>query len=85
MRERRRILENLEGMYREAFRRAEEKGDDEEMAGLDFHFQKDQLYLELLLDVRDLLSTMDAGKDTDGKNTSLLDKAQAIRRLARLR
>lgn len=85
MRERQRILGNLEDAYREAFRRAEGGADDAFMAQLDFEFQRDQLYLEAILDVRELLSTIDTGKGPEGKTTSLLEKAQAIRRLTRLR
>jgi hypothetical protein len=85
MRERQRILGNLDQLYREAFQRAEGKGDEEAMAELDFEFQRDQLYLEVALDVRELLSTMGTGKDAEEKTKSLLEKAQAIRRLTRLR
>ena len=85
MRDRQRILGNLDELYREAFQRAEGEGDKDAMAQLDFEFQRDQLYLEVALDVRELLSTMDIGKDAEGKTTSLLEKAQAIRRLTRLR
>lgn len=85
MRERQRILANLEELYREAFGRAEEEGDQESKARLDFEFQRDQLYLEVALDLRELLSAMESGKDAEGKTTSLLEKAQAIRRLTRLR
>ncbi len=85
MRDRQRILGNLEDTYREAFRRAEGRGDDEAMSQLDFEFQRDQLYLEAVLDVRELLLTIDSGKGQEGKATSLLEKAQAIRRLTRLR
>jgi hypothetical protein len=85
MRERQRILENLEELYREAFKRAEGSGDEEAMARLDFEFQRDQLYLETALDLRELLAAMESGKDKEGKPTSLLEKAQAIRRLTRLR
>jgi len=85
MRDRQKILENLEGLYREAFRRAEERGAGEEMATLDFQFQRDQLYLELLLDLRELLAVLETGRDAEGKTTSLIEKAQAIRRLAKLR
>ncbi|MFH1766061.1 MAG: hypothetical protein ABIF09_17890 [Gemmatimonadota bacterium] len=85
MRDGKRILGNLEQLYREAFQRAEGKGDEAVMAQLDFDFQRDQLYLELALDIRDLLSALDTGKDAEGKTTSLLEKAQAIRRLTRLR
>jgi len=85
MREREKILGNLEHLYREGFRRAEEDDDRQAMARLDFDFQKDQLYLEVLLDIRDLLAALDTGQDAEGTTTSLLEKAQAIRRLTRLR
>lgn len=85
MRDRQRILGNLDQLYREAFQRAEGNGDEDAMAQLDFGFQRDQLYMELALDIRELLSAMDTGNDAEGKTTSLLEKAQAIRRLTRLR
>jgi hypothetical protein len=85
MRDRQRILGNLDELYREAFGRAEGNGDDNVMARLDFEFQRDQLLLEVALDVRELLAAMDSGKNAEGKTTSLLEKAQAIRRLTRLR
>jgi hypothetical protein len=85
MRDRDKILGNLESLYREGFRSAEEKGDEGRMARLDFDFQKDQLYLEILLDIRELLAATESGKDSQGKTTSLLERAQAIRRLTRLR
>jgi hypothetical protein len=66
MRERQRILGNLDQLYREAFQRVEGN-------------------LEVALDVRELLSTMGTGKDAEEKTKSLLEKAQAIRRLTRLR
>jgi hypothetical protein len=85
MRERRQILGNLEGLYREAFQRAEGGGNGEDMARLDFEFQRDQLHLEVLLDLRDLLAAMDTSSNSGEKTTSLLEKAQAIRRLTKLR
>jgi hypothetical protein len=85
MRERQRIIGNLEELYKDAFRRAEERGDEEGMSRLDFDFQRDQLSLEILLDIRELLAAMDSGQELEGKTTSLLEKAQAIRRLTRLR
>jgi hypothetical protein len=48
-----RILTNLEEMYREAFTRAQTSGDDAQMATLDFAYRREQLYLEILLDIRD--------------------------------
>ena len=52
-RSRERIMANLETMYREAFDRAKATGDDAQMATLDFAYRREQLYLELLLDIRD--------------------------------
>ena len=81
MRDRQRILDNLEKLYHgELDRSAESEGVDG--GRLDFEFQRDQLYLEVLLDLRDLLGDAPA----DEKSTSsLLDKAQQLRNLTRLR
>ena len=49
------ILENLDEMYREAFERAKMSGDATQMATLDFAYRREQLYFEILLDVRDAL------------------------------
>lgn len=52
-RSRERILANLDDMYREAFERAKASGDEAQMASLDFAYRREQLYFEVLLDVRD--------------------------------
>ena len=52
-RSRERILSNLDDMYREAFERAKTTGDAAQMASLDFAYRREQLYFEILLDVRD--------------------------------
>lgn len=52
-RSRDRIMQNLDTMYREAFERAKATGDDSQMATLDFAYRREQLYLEILLDIRD--------------------------------
>src|SRR5437879_6456027 len=52
-RSRERILANLDEMYSEAFERAKQTGDDAQMATLDFAYRREQLYFEILLDVRD--------------------------------
>jgi hypothetical protein len=52
-RSRDRILANLDEMYREAFDRAKASGDQGQMATLDFAYRREQLYFEILLDVRD--------------------------------
>ena len=54
-RSRDRILANLDEMYREAFERAKTTGDAAQMASLDFAYRREQLYFEILLDVRDAL------------------------------
>ncbi len=52
-RSRERILANLEEMYSEAFKRAKASEDESQMASLDFSYRREQLYFEILLDVRD--------------------------------
>ena len=81
MRDRQRILDNLERLYRDELDRdAETEGGGR--GRLDFEFQRDQLYLEVMLDLRDLLG----GSPGDEKSTSsLLEKAQQLRNLTRLR
>ncbi len=90
MRERERIRSNLEGVYREAFDAARARSDDAAAARLDFEFQREQLHLEVLLDVRDLLldlrrdAVADSGATETGATVSgLLDKAQVLRRFTR--
>ena len=81
MRGRDRILKNLEDLYRAEYDRANESEDAARMAELDFGYQRDQLYLEVMLDLREALSVA----DDESNKTSLLEKAQAIRRLTKLR
>lgn len=82
MRSRRRILDSLESVYREAFQKAEEAGDGETMARLDLDYQREQLRMEVLLDVRELLLPRDEEVESD---PSILDRAEALRRIVRLR
>ena len=49
------ILNDLDEMYREAFERAKASSDQSQMATLDFAYRREQLYFEILLDVRDAL------------------------------
>jgi len=55
-RARERILENLESVYREAYDRAKAAGDERRMTDLDAAYQREQLLLEVLLDIRDGLA-----------------------------
>ncbi|HET7584508.1 MAG TPA: hypothetical protein VFK13_06340 [Gemmatimonadaceae bacterium] len=57
-RSRERILANLDEMYREAFERAKTSNDSTQMATLDFAYRREQLYFEILLDVRDALERL---------------------------
>lgn len=54
-RSRDRILANLDEMYREAFDRAKATDDPSQMAALDFSYRREQLYFEILLDIRDAM------------------------------
>ena len=54
-RSRERILGNLDEMYREAFERAKTTGDQSQMAALDFAYRREQLYFEILLDIREAM------------------------------
>jgi len=54
-RSRDRILSNLDEMYREAFERAKTTGDQAQMSTLDFAYRREQLYFEILLDIRDAM------------------------------
>lgn len=54
-RSRDRVLNNLDEMYREAFDRAKASGDQSQMTTLDFAYRREQLYFEILLDIRDAM------------------------------
>lgn len=82
MRGRKRILDDLERAYREAFQRAEASGSDRRMADLDFDFQRDQLWFEVALDVRDLLAGSMESEDEEPV-PGLVEKAKALRDLTR--
>ena len=83
MRSRERVLQSLEKVYVSAFSEAESAGETARMQGLDLDYQRDQLQLEVLLDIRDLL--LPETGDTADKTISLLEKAQNIRKLTKLR
>ena len=78
------IVGNLEELYREAYGRARESGDAAEMQQLDFGFRRDQLYLEAILDVRDLLAAPPAPAGEPQKEKSVLEQLNDIRSLTRL-
>ena len=82
MRSRDRILANLEAIYRETYDRAKGAADEARMADLDNAFMRDQLMLEILLDIRDLFAVAPAAP---AKGTSAIEKLEALRRLAKFR
>ena len=83
MRARSRIIGTLETVYREAYQRADRAGDQARMRALDFGFQRDQVMLEVMLDVRDTRAGL-RSEESGAADSSLLDKAMAIRRFTRL-
>jgi hypothetical protein len=80
MRSRDRILANLESIYRESYERAKTTGEGARMIDLESAYMRDQLMLEILLDIRDLFSVAPAAS-----GASALDKLEAIRRLTKPR
>lgn len=80
-RPRQQILDNLDTIYREAFERAKKAGDERRMADLDAAYQREQLLLEVFLDIRDGLAT--AAKSEGGTNP--IAALDTIRRITRLR
>jgi hypothetical protein len=82
IRPRERILANLETIYRESYDRAKRFGDEGRMIDLESAYMRDQLMLEILLDIRDLFSVAPAAPSASG---SALEKLEALRRLTKLR
>ena len=80
IRPRDRILANLETIYRESYDRARQLGDQGRMIDLESAYMRDQLMLEILLDIRDLFSVAPAAA-----GGSALEKLEALRRLTKLR
>ncbi len=76
-----RILANLETIYREAYDRAKTAGDERRMLDLDAAFQREQLLLEVLLDVRDALTS----PSQHAPNVDPLAAIETIRRVTKLR
>jgi hypothetical protein len=78
MRTRNRILANLESIYRESYERARSTGETARMIDLESAYMRDQLMLEILLDMRDLFS---AGSPAPEGNS--LERLDQLRRLVR--
>jgi hypothetical protein len=77
-----RILANLETVYREAYERAKSAGDERRMLDLDAAYQREQLLLEVLLDIRDALT---APPQQTSAGSDALAALESIRRVTKLR
>lgn len=74
-----RILANLDDIYRAAYERAQTEGDAHRMSDLDASYQREQLILEVLLDVRDAILAIAEAPTTQ----SALEKLDRLRKLVR--
>lgn len=81
-----RILANLESVYREAYDRAKAAGDERRMLDLDAAYQREQLLLEVLLDIRDGLPAASAPPPPPpDKGIDPMAALDTIRRVTKLR
>ena len=83
-RARERILANLESIYREAYDRAKTAGDEKRMLDLDAAYQREQLLLEVLLDIRDATVGPDRRPDAS-PGPDPLTALKTLRRVSKLR
>ncbi len=81
MRSRDKILTNLENIYREAYDRAKQAEDAGRMMDMDAAYQREQLLLEVLMDIRDAIHSI--GDAADEKTA--LQKLKALKKLTKLR
>lgn len=83
-----RILANLESIYRDAYERAKAVGDQARMADLDAAYQREQLLLEVLLDIRDTLGALPAPAEPrpdKGAGPDPITALETIHRITKLR
>ena len=81
MRSRDRIVSNLESIYREAYERARAADDEDRMMDLDASFQREQLMMEVLLDIRDALGSIGERAASD----TALEKINTLRKIAKFK
>jgi hypothetical protein len=79
-----RVLGNLEAIYREAYERAKAAGDQTRMADLDAAYQREQLLLEVLLDIRDALASLPASAEPGSGKTVGADPIAALETIHRI-
>ncbi|MGH7671737.1 MAG: hypothetical protein ACREMC_02470 [Gemmatimonadales bacterium] len=83
-RARQQVLDNLDAVYREAYERAKAAKDERRMADLDAAYQREQLLLEVLLDIRDALGAP-SGSAEKNSPPDPVAALETIRRITRLR
>jgi len=79
MRPRDEILGNLETIYQASFDAAKQAQQPRRMEELDNAYQRDQLMLEILLDVRDLMARQPAAP----AGQSVFDQLESLRRFTK--
>jgi len=79
-----RVLGNLESIYREAYERAKAASDQVRMADLDAAYQREQLLLEVLLDIRDALAALPASAESGPGKTAGSDPITALETIYRI-
>lgn len=84
-RSRDRILANLESIYREAYERAKGASDQVRMADLDAAYQREQLLLEVLLDIRDAFAPPVGSGPEKPSGSDPMTALETIHRIAKLR
>jgi hypothetical protein len=73
------ILGDLENIYRASFDEAKKAEQPRRAEELDNAYQRDQLMMEVLMDLRDLLARQPAAPPGQG----VIDQLEALRRIAK--
>lgn len=76
-----RIMDNLETVFRDAYERASGKDDHARMADLDSSYQREQLLLEVLLDIREALEVVETKSATE----VAVEKINLLRKIVKRR
>ncbi len=78
-----RVMNNLDTIFREAYERAKETDDAARMADLDSSYQREQLLLEVLLDIREALEI--PAEEPRPSGEAALEKINMLRKIVRPR
>ena len=83
-RSRDRVLGNLESIYRDAYERAKAASDQVRMADIDAAYQREQLLLEVRLDIRDALASQSPAAEPGSGKTAGPDPIAALETIHRI-